>query len=91
MDGIFDNDENTQGQLKEAGAVQGFEIREESWKLQNWVAWHANAPHSRVPTDDEENLSIAKFLSGVGLLDSDNILRGGQQMVKKKHVPNEDL
>jgi hypothetical protein len=30
MDGIFDNDENTQGQLKEAGAVQGFEIREES-------------------------------------------------------------
>jgi hypothetical protein len=29
--------------------------------------------------------------SGIGLLDSDNILRGGQQMVKNKHVPNEDL
>jgi hypothetical protein len=47
--------------------------------------------HSRAPTNDEENLPIAKFVSGTGLLYSNNILHSGQEVEKEKHVPNEDL
>jgi hypothetical protein len=44
-----------------------------------------------ISTNDEENLSIAKFVNGAGLLNSDNILHGGHQVEKDNHVPNDDL
>jgi hypothetical protein len=85
MDGVFTNDEN-----KEAGAVQEFEIGKDGRELQGWAACHANGLHSRAPIDDDKNLSIITFASGIGLLNTDNILHGGQQVEKEPYVLDED-
>jgi hypothetical protein len=43
--------------------VQELGIGKDGRGFQDWAAWHANAPHSRAPTDDEktyllQNLSM---------------------------------
>jgi hypothetical protein len=54
------------------------------------VARHANAPHLAPPTN-ENNILIATFVHGDGLLNCDEILLGRLQVENDKNVSVKDL
>jgi hypothetical protein len=62
--------------------VLGFGIEKDAHELQDCATRHANGTLSQAPIDDEENISIAKFITSVGLLNSNNILHGEQEVEK---------
>jgi hypothetical protein len=44
-----------------------------------------------IPTQCEQNLPIANFVNGAGLLNSNSILHGGQEVEKEIQVPGKDF
>jgi hypothetical protein len=91
MDGIFTNDESTQGHQKKW--VQCKDLELEKMDETSKIGLYGMQIHLilKAPIDDEENLLITKFVNGARLLNSDDILYGGQEVERNKHVPTEHL
>lgn len=77
--------------MEDAGIIQGFEIGKEVRELQDWNARYANTPHPAPPTNDDNNVPIARFVNRKELLNSNNILHDGLQVENDKNTYNKDL
>jgi hypothetical protein len=91
VDGVFIEDENTQGQLEEQIAKRAFKIGKQRQDLEDWAARHANAPHFGAPIDYEDDLFIVNSQRRAMLLNNDNTRHGEQEVDKKNEIHDSDL